>query len=400
MSYGPKPTPVTDEVVRMARYIEEYGTLSKEVMEEIERVYEGARVDVARLLGASTDEVALTRHVSEGINIVATGIDWEPGDEVIVTDEEHPAGSLPWMNLMKRRGIVVRQLPLAPYETDGIVERLDDLITPRTKLLCMSHVSTRTGFVLPAREVSETAHKRGVPVLLDGAHAVGLIPVNVKELGCDFYSGCGHKWLLAPQGTGFLYVDADKLDDLQITWIGASSAPTWDADTYEFEPLTTAAKFEFGTRDKAVFSSLSTAIAMAEEVGIENIASPKLGAGRPSSPASHRRARLHAQDADGPRPQHGDIDLRRWPRRARSHGSPVGRAPHPRERQGRGATSLDPLLRPRRGDRQPRRYTGDAGQGVGIHRGGRGERQRGGKWRVGSSPRRARRAPRGEETEE
>ena len=90
MSYGPKPTPVTDEVVRMARYIEEYGTLSKEVMEEIERVYEGARVDVARLLGASTDEIALTRHVSEGINIVATGIDWEPGDEVIVTDEEHP----------------------------------------------------------------------------------------------------------------------------------------------------------------------------------------------------------------------------------------------------------------------------------------------------------------------
>ena len=75
----------------MARYIEEYATLSKEVMEEIERVYEGARVDVARLLGASTDEIALTRHVSEGINIVATGIDWEPGDEVIVTDEEHPA---------------------------------------------------------------------------------------------------------------------------------------------------------------------------------------------------------------------------------------------------------------------------------------------------------------------
>ncbi len=79
MSYGPKPTPVTDEVVRMARFIEERGTLSKEVMEEIERVYEGARVDVARLLGASTDEIALTRHVSEGINIVATGIDWEPG---------------------------------------------------------------------------------------------------------------------------------------------------------------------------------------------------------------------------------------------------------------------------------------------------------------------------------
>ena len=92
MSYGPKPTPVTDEVVRMARHIEEYGTLSKEVMEEIERVYEGARVDVARLLGASTDEIALTRHVSEGINIVATGIDWEPGDEVDRDGRGAPGG--------------------------------------------------------------------------------------------------------------------------------------------------------------------------------------------------------------------------------------------------------------------------------------------------------------------
>ncbi len=272
MSYGPKSTPVTDEVVRMARFIEERGTLSKEVMEEIERVYEWARVDVARLLGACAEEIALTRHVSEGINIVATGIDWEPGDEVIVTDEEHPAGSLPWMNLARRRGVVVRQLTLAPYETGGIVERLGELITSRTKLLCMSHVSTRTGFVLPAREVADAAHERDVPVLLDGAHAVGLIPVDVKELGCDFYSGCGHKWLLAPQGTGFLYVDAEQLDNLEITWIGASSAPTWDHDTYEFEALTTAAKFEFGTRDKAVFGALSTAISMAEEVGIENIA--------------------------------------------------------------------------------------------------------------------------------
>ena len=273
MSYGPKPTPVTDEVVRMARYIEEYATLSKEVMEEIERVYEGARVDVARLLGASTDEIALTRHVSEGnqhrrhryrLGAGRRGDRHRRGasGRVAAVDEPHEAPG-------HRRATACR---LRRTRRNGIVERLDDLITPRTKLLCLSHVSTRTGFVLPAREVADTAHKRGVPVLLDGAHAVGLIPVNVKELGCDFYSGCGHKWLLAPQGTGFLYVDADKLDDLQITWIGASSAPTWDADIYEFEALTTAAKFEFGTRDKAVFSSLSTAIAMAEEIGIDNIA--------------------------------------------------------------------------------------------------------------------------------
>ena len=358
MSYGPKPTPVTDEVVRMARYIEEYATLSKEVMEEIERVYEGARVDVARLLGASTDEIALTRHVSEGINIVATGIDWEPGDEVIVTDEEHPAGSLPWMNLMKRRGIVVRQLPLAPYEKDGIVERLDDLITPRTKLLCLSHVSTRTGFVLPAREVADTAHKRGVPVLLDGAHAVGLIPVNVKDLGCDFYSGCGHKWLLAPQGTGFLYVDADKLDDLAD-----------NVDRREQRPHVGCRHLRVRAADDGgevrVRHEGQGGVQLAVHCDRDGRGGrhrehreAKLGAGRPSSPAFDRRARIHAQDANGPCPQHGDIDVRRRPRRARSHGPSVGRAPHPRERQGRRAKGLDTLFRPRRGDRQPRRHTG------------------------------------------
>ena len=272
MSYGPKPTPVVDEAVRVARFVEQHGTQTPKVMEEVERVYEGVRVDAARLLGAANDEIALTRHVSEGINIVATGIDWEPGDEVIITDEEHPAGSLPWMNLARRRGVVVNKLQLAPYDTATLLDRLDQAITPRSKLLCLSHVSTRTGYVLPAREISLLARGRGVPVLFDGAHAVGLIPVDVKDIGCDYYSACGHKWLLAPQGTGFLYVDRTKLHDLEVTWIGASAAGSWDLERLEFEPLDTAAKFEFGTRDKTVYAALSTAVRMAEEIGVCSIA--------------------------------------------------------------------------------------------------------------------------------
>lgn len=272
MSYGPKPTPVVDEAVRVARFVEQHGTQTPKVMEEVERVYEGARVDAARLLGAANDEIALTRHVSEGINIVATGIDWEPGDEVVITDEEHPAGSLPWMNLARRRGVVVNKLQLAPYDTATILDRLDQAITPRSKLLCLSHVSTRTGYVLPTREISLLARERGVPVLFDGAHAVGLIPVDVKDIGCDYYSACGHKWLLAPQGAGFLYVDRTKLDDLEVTWIGASAAGSWNLERLEFEPLDTAAKFEFGTRDKTVYAALSTAVRMAEEIGVCSIA--------------------------------------------------------------------------------------------------------------------------------
>lgn len=272
MSFGPKSRAVTDEVIRMTRLIEEAGPLAPPVMDEIDRVYECARVDMAALLGASTDEIALTRNVSEGVNMVATGIDWEPGDEVIITDEEHPAGSLPWMNLAQRRGVVVRKLALAPYETEGLLDRLDELITERTRLVCLSHVATKTGYVLPARDVCDLTRERGVPVLLDGAHAVGLIPVNVKEIGCNFYSGCGHKWLFAPQGTGFLYVAEDDLDSLELGWIGANSAAEWDLDTLHFEPLDSAAKFEFGTRDRAVYGALSVAIRSAQEIGIEQIA--------------------------------------------------------------------------------------------------------------------------------
>jgi len=272
MSYGPKPRAVTDEVIRMTRLIEEAGPLAPPVMDEIDRVYEGARVDMADLLGASTNEIALTRNVSEGINMVATGIDWAPGDEVIITDEEHPSGSLPWMNLAQRRGVVVRKLALAPYETEGLLDRLDELITERTRLVCLSHVATKTGYVLPAREVCDLARGHSVPVLLDGAHAVGLIPVDVKEIGANYYSGCGHKWLFAPQGTGFLYVAEDDLDSLELGWIGANSASVWDLDALHFEPLDTAAKFEFGTRDLAVFGALSVAIRFAREIGIEQIA--------------------------------------------------------------------------------------------------------------------------------
>ena len=197
-------------------------------------------------------------------------MDWQPGDEVIISDEEHPGGSLPWMNLARRRGVVVRLLRLA-YDLDELIKGLDELIGPRTRIVSLSHVSTKSGFLIPAAEVASFVHSKGVPIVLDGAHAAGLVPVDVKAIGCDFYSRCGHKWLMAPQGTGFLYVDEDRLDELQIAWLGAATATEFDLPNLMFESRTDADKLEYGTRDLTVYGGLAVALGLAEEAGIENI---------------------------------------------------------------------------------------------------------------------------------
>jgi L-cysteine/cystine lyase len=201
---------------------------------------------------------------------VATGLDWREGDEVIITDEEHPSGVLPWMNLAKRHGVVVRLLRLGP-DAGGILERLDALIGPRTRLVFVSHVTSVSGLRLPAADICRLAHGKGVPVMLDGAHAVGQLPVDVETLGCDFYTASGHKWLLGPQGTGFLFVRRDRLEELQVTWLDWGMTAAYDLAGLTFEPFPDARKFEFGTRDWGLYAGLAEGIRFANRTGIQGI---------------------------------------------------------------------------------------------------------------------------------
>ena len=171
---------------------------------------------VATFCGCDADEVLFTRGAGEGLGIVANGLDLAAGDEVVTTTLEHPAALSPWLVLARRRGIVVKQLAL-PSPMNGPEEALAlvaGAVTDRTKVLAFSHVNHVDGAVLPVKELSQFARQRNLLTLVDGAQACGMIEVNLRDLGCDFYAASFHKWLGGSHGAGMLYVRREMLDRL------------------------------------------------------------------------------------------------------------------------------------------------------------------------------------------
>jgi selenocysteine lyase/cysteine desulfurase len=165
---------------------------------------------LARLMNCDTDDLALTHSTTDGVNIVLGGLDIQPGDEVLTSDEEHPGVLAPLAGLRRRCGAVIRQAKFA---------ELANAVTDRTKFIATSHVSWVNGQVIDHAALRAT----GVPFLLDGAQGLGAVPTDVHELGCDFYAASGQKWLCGPDGTGCLYVRKDRLNDLEPRFLGFAS---------------------------------------------------------------------------------------------------------------------------------------------------------------------------------
>src|SRR5436305_5793482 len=154
---------------------------------------------LAVFLHCRRDELALVRNATEANNVVCNGLDLKPGDEVLLTDQEHPGGRCCWEQKAARYGIKLTfvTLPRPPASADEIVERFRRALTGRTRVMAFSHITTVTGVVLPAKELCGLARKHGVLTHIDGAHAIGQIPLDLHELGCDSYATSPHKWLLA-----------------------------------------------------------------------------------------------------------------------------------------------------------------------------------------------------------
>lgn len=182
------------------------------------------REALANLLHAAPEEVALTQNTTEGVNLVVSGFNWQSGDEVITTNVEHGAVLLPLYAIRDRYGVTVKHAEAG----EGLLERVAGLISEKTRLIAVSHVSYSTGEVLPIAELAVLAHRFNIPVLVDGAQSFGAIPVNVKQLDVDYYSVPGQKWQLGPEGTGALYISKERLSELQQTFAGYGSVSSFE----------------------------------------------------------------------------------------------------------------------------------------------------------------------------
>lgn len=237
-----------------------------------------AREALARVLHADPDEVTVTHSGTDGVSIVLGSFTFQPGDEIVIGSEEHPAIAYPAFALQTTVGIRVRRF-IFHHDPAETLASFASQITPKTRLAAFSHVSCETGIRMPAAEMIALAHSKGVRVLLDGAQSVGSFPVDFHALGCDYLTGSTHKWLCGPKGSGVLAVRKDRLNDLTPRYIGGGSL----ADSFPWDQLShpedvrvafapTAAKFEYGMRNPAVYSGLIAAIDYLEGIGWQAIA--------------------------------------------------------------------------------------------------------------------------------
>lgn len=180
------------------------------------------KATVADVVGCNPEELALTRHTTDGMNIALAGLAWRPGDEIIVTNIEHPSGLLPSFLARRRYDVVTRvaDIGLGGGSAERIVAAIERQITPRTRLIVLSHIPYTTGAVLPLAEITAMAHARGVRVLADAAQSYGQIPLDLHALGVDYYAMPGQKWMCGPEGTGVFYARAASLDALEQTFAG------------------------------------------------------------------------------------------------------------------------------------------------------------------------------------
>lgn len=260
----PSPTSVAATVTELTRSIDEDCSFQNRERYAPDR--ETARAAVADQIGAEADEVALVRNTSEANNIINNGLDLKAGDEVVIWRQNHPTNNVAWKVRAQRRGFSLREVevPPNPSDPDELIRPFREALTPRTRVLALTHASNVSGVLLPVRELCEFARRSGIYVHVDGAQTWGALELDLHELGCDSFAASAHKWYCGPKEVGLLYVRRERIPEI---W-PSTVAPGWGEEA-ETE-LAGARKFEsMGQRDDAAISAMREAAGLHSSIGTD-----------------------------------------------------------------------------------------------------------------------------------
>jgi isopenicillin-N epimerase len=222
------------------------------------------RTKVADLIHANAAEIAMTDNVTNGMSYIANGLTLQPGDEILTTNQEHSGGQSGFLLKEKRYGTVFKTVtvPKPAKNSQEVFDVIVKAFTPKTKVLMVSHMISGSGAILPVKELCAEARRRGIFTLLDGAQTVGHISIDVRDIDCDAYAGCFHKWMGAPAGTGFLYVKSDRMKDV---WTTIASG-RWDNHDDEGFRFT-----QRGTGNFPVLKGLEASLDFHNEIGPQKV---------------------------------------------------------------------------------------------------------------------------------
>jgi selenocysteine lyase/cysteine desulfurase len=222
------------------------------------------RSKAAALLNCEASEIALTENVTAAMNYLANGLTVEPGSEILITDQEHPGGQCPWLNNAARHQahVAMMHVPKPAESPAEAMQAFYNAVTPRTRVLAISHMITGAGTILPVKQICAEARARGIFTILDGAQTFGHIKVDLADIGCDAYVGCFHKWMLAPAGTGFLFVRKDRAHQVWTT-LASSQWNRHDDDGYRLT--------QRGTGSLSLLVGLEAALDFHNAIGPERL---------------------------------------------------------------------------------------------------------------------------------
>ncbi|EJL40276.1 aminotransferase class V-fold PLP-dependent enzyme [Brevibacillus agri] len=263
------PQQVVDTMVAYLQKTATVGPYLPAFRRDIYAKVDAIRETAAAFIGAAREEIAFAKNGTEGINMIASGIRWHEGDEVILADLEFHSNYVPWKRLAEQGKI---KLVVLRTDASGVISirQLEQLITPRTRLITVSHLPNASGALQPIQEICDMASRKGILTLVNASQTLGLVPLDMRALPCDFLVACGRKWLRGPEGSGIVFIRKAQIESITPAFTGWGGT-TWDFQTNEISFLSTAKRLEAGCPIIPSILGLGTALEVAQEAGVAAI---------------------------------------------------------------------------------------------------------------------------------